>query len=211
MNQLSGNSLSSSEIASFLKVSKATVVGYYEKVRRAYFWLGESDLVIGNGNQRKYTKLCVEAMEELVASNNHEEWIIGIQSKKPDSYKDVNGTSPLKRGELKNIQTDTGVQDNKPGELAIPNFEPLEIEVLHPENVTKYNLNEISTANKTNISRLRLNSGRMLENLNRRTQEEFRMLGAAHAQQAIHAYTASFNEELSSLNTEYGSLNTEFE
>jgi hypothetical protein len=137
MNQLPKGDLSSSQIAEFLQISRKTVTSYYEKVKQAYYWLNESELSYGASNQKRYTEFCVAAIEDLAASENHQKWINEIQL----SHK--NNSSNLSASgdgiSLVNVESSA---------LAIPDdFKPVEIEVIEPIEVKKYDLSKLTQAN----------------------------------------------------------------
>lgn len=193
MNKLPKEDLSSAQIADFLGVSRKTVTSYYEKVKQAYCWLDESELCYGASNQKRYTQFCVAAIEDLFASENHQKWINDIQSK--NKLLNTHGNSPEPKGEIVSF-----VSNPKSSALAIPDdFTPLEIEVIEPTEVKKYDLSRFSAANLANVSNLNTNKNNKLTALEQATAEKFRLMGKAAAQKAIHAYTAAFNEELSAL------------
>jgi predicted DNA-binding protein YlxM (UPF0122 family) len=184
MNRLPKEDLSSGQIAEFLQVSRKTVTSYYEKVKQAYYWLDESKLSYGASNQKRYTEFCVAAIEDLAASENHQKWINDIQlSHKNDSSSNLSESG----GEIVS--------------LAVPDetVEIVEIEVINPVEIRKYDLSKFTQANLTNVENLRTNNNNKLKALEEATKERFRMMGKVAAQRAIHAYTEAFNEELSSL------------
>jgi predicted transcriptional regulator len=193
MNTLPKEDLSSAQIANFLGVSRKTVTSYYEKVKQAYYWLDESELCYGASNQKRYTQFCVAAIEDLFYSDNHQKWINDIHLKN----KLLNGhdNSPEPKGEIVSFASNP-----ESSALVIPDdFTPVEIEVIEPTEVKKYDLSKFSTANLANVSNLNTNKKNTLTTLEQATAEKFRLMGKAAAQKAIHAYTAAFNEELATL------------
>lgn len=193
MNQLPKGDLSSSQIAEFLRISRKTVTSYYEKVKQAYYWLNESELSYGASNQKRYTEFCVAAIEDLAASENHQKWINDIQL----SHNSENSSNLSASGgeivSLVNVES---------SDLTIPDFEPVEIEIIQPAEVKKYDLSKFTQANLANVANLRTNNSNALRALEEATKERFRMMGKAAAQQAIHAYAEAFNQELSALSPE---------
>ncbi|MDB9466515.1 hypothetical protein [Dolichospermum circinale] len=195
MNRLPKEDLSSGQIAEFLGVSRKTVTSYYEKVRQAYFWLDESELSYGASNQKRYTQFCVAAIEDLFASENHQKWINDIQSSNKTHKANGSNDLPQPGGEIVSF-----VNNPESSALVVPeDFIPVEIEVIDPIEVRKYDLSRFTTANLTNVANLNTNKNNKLTALEQATTEKFRLMGKAAAQKAIHAYTAAFNEELSSL------------
>lgn len=179
--QLPRTPLPSSAIANFLSVSKPTISEYYRKIRRAYYWLPECDFVIGSGNRRKYLPFCVEQMESLSSSLDHELWIVEIQKSKTEPPE---AQTEAFEAELMDIPQSTAlatyieptsfVQELK--------FESVAVDLSHVSETTASNLAKMNTNVKSAFSALR-----------ERLLEEARKEGViiAHEMQAVTAQAIS--------------------
>jgi len=187
MNKLPETPLSSSAIAEFLNVSKPTIADYYKKIRRAFYWMPDSDFCLGSGNKKQYTVFCIQQMESLSVSSNHEQWISEIQSQCRCSV-DQN-QEPLVAEIV-----------DEPGQLSIikPEYTQLAISELKFKTQT-LDLTEISQATGEIVEGLNKNLTAAPKAFGQRIIEKYRLAGRAIAQQAFHAMAQEMNEELNRL------------
>lgn len=160
--QLPRTPLPSSAIANFLSVSKPTISEYYRKIRRAYYWLPECDFVIGSGNRRKYLPFCVEQMESLSSSLDHELWIVEIQKSKT-ANSDFLQEQPSEaqteafEAELMDIPQSTALATYIEPTSFIQElkFEPVTVDLSHVSQTTATNLAKMDSNVKTGYSALK--------------------------------------------------------
>jgi hypothetical protein len=181
--------LSSSVIANFLSVSKPTISEYYRKIRRAYYWLPEEELVTGNGNKRKYLPFCVAQMESLSSSPDHELWITNIQKSRVTNPESIQEQPPGTQAEVFEAEL-----MDIPQEVALTTYvEPTSfVQELKFQSVT-VDLSHVSQTTASNLARMDSNVKTGYNALRERLLLEARMQGTtiAHEMQAETARAIS--------------------
>ncbi|MEA5620864.1 hypothetical protein VB711_23925 [Cronbergia sp. UHCC 0137] len=185
MNQLTDTPLSSSAIAEFLRVSKPTISQYYKKIRHAYYWMSDSDFIVGSRNKRAYTGFCVQQMEQLSSSLNHEQWILDVQKQKPNE-------------EISNLDIQVEAEIVQTLTLAKPDYAPLVVQQLELE-VLAYDLTEIKQSTSLTLNNLEAGMENAGEAFISRAVERFKKVGVIAANQAFAAMTTEMNNEMERL------------